>query len=202
MKMKVIQLAVKYTLDFLLAALLVLPMTLLILLLGIILFLDSPGTVFFRQLRPGRGGRSFFMWKLRTMLPGDHTAATPRNPDGSLALTDGVKGYTRFGKLLRRFSLDELPQIYNILYGEMSFIGPRPDLPEHVSLYSVDEAVKLQVRPGMTGLAQVMGRNALSWKERLKLDVQYVREYSLWLDIKIFCLTLVRLISGRGVYQK
>jgi undecaprenyl phosphate N,N'-diacetylbacillosamine 1-phosphate transferase len=167
MRMKRIQQTVKYILDFLLAALLVLPLTLLILLLGIILFLDSPGPVFFRQLRPGRGGRPYLMWKLRTMLPGDHTAATPRNTDGSLKLDAKLEGYTRFGKLLRRFSLDELPQIYNILYGEMSFIGPRPDLPEHLPLYTAEETLKLQVRPGMTGLAQVMGRNALSWKERL-----------------------------------
>lgn len=202
MKMKRIQLTVKYLLDFLLAVLLVLPLTLLILLLGIILFLDSPGPIFFRQTRPGRGGRLYFMWKLRTMRPGNHTAATPRNPDGSLQLNESVEGYTRFGKLLRRFSLDELPQIYNILYGEMSFIGPRPDLPEHVQLYSAAESAKLQVRPGMTGLAQVMGRNELPWKERLKFDAQYVQEYSLWLDLKIFVLTLIRLVSGRGVYQK
>lgn len=196
------QLRLKYALDWLVAALLVLPLTAIIAGLGMILYIDSPGPILFRQQRPGRNGKLFTMYKLRTMTPGDHTAQTPRNPDGSLKLTGTLGGYTRFGKWLRRFSLDELPQIYNILKGQMSFIGPRPDLPEHLALYSETEALKLTVRPGLSGLAQVSGRNELPWKERLQLDVAYVNEYSIRLDLKICGLTLVRLISGRGVYQR
>jgi lipopolysaccharide/colanic/teichoic acid biosynthesis glycosyltransferase len=134
------------------------------------------------------------------MTPGDHTRETPRNQDGSLALTVDLAGYTRFGRLLRRFSLDELPQIYNILKGEMSFIGPRPDLPEHLDLYCGEESLKLAVRPGLTGLAQVAGRNELPWKERLQLDIQYVKHYHVWLDFKIMAGTMGKLISGKGIY--
>jgi undecaprenyl phosphate N,N'-diacetylbacillosamine 1-phosphate transferase len=191
----------KYCIDFILAILLLIPVTLVILVLGVILYLNSPGPVFFKQLRPGRNGKPFYILKLRTMAPGDHTGSTPRNPDGSLALTHDLQGYTRFGKWLRRFSLDELPQLFNVLKGDMSFIGPRPDLPEHVQLYNGDEALKLLARPGLTGLAQVKGRNELPWKDRLNLDAQYVKEYSLLLDFKIFIATIGRLISGKGVYQ-
>ncbi len=200
--MRQLQLFLKYLLDLVLALVLVLPLSTLIAVLGVVLYLDSPGPVFFRQLRPGRHGKLFGLYKLRTMTPGDHTATTPRNSDGSLALTTQLDGYTRFGRVLRRLSLDELPQIYNIIKGEMSFIGPRPDLPEHLAMYTPEERLKLAVRPGLTGLAQVMGRNELPWKERLQLDIQYVKQYSLAVDLKIFLLTLVRLISGRGVYQR
>ncbi|HBE80852.1 MAG TPA: sugar transferase [Firmicutes bacterium] len=192
---------IKYGCDFVLALILLIPVSIVIGLLGIVLYLDSPGPVFFRQLRPGRGGKLFYILKLRTMTPGDHTGSIPRNPDGSLALTQNLGGYTGFGKWLRRLSLDELPQLLNIIKGEMSFIGPRPDLPEHLQMYTGDESLKLLARPGLTGLAQVKGRNELPWKERLQLDVQYVREYSLLLDVKILIATMGRLISGKGVYQ-
>ena len=195
-----LQLTVKYGCDFILALLMLIPVTLIILILGGILYCDSPGPIFFKQQRLKRGGKLFVMYKLRTMTPGDHTRITPRNPDGSLALTEDLQGYTRFGKILRRLSLDELPQIFNILKGDMSFVGPRPDLPEHRRLYTPVETLKLAVRPGITGLAQAGGRNELPWKERLILDVQYVRGYHLWLDIKIVVGTIGKVISGKGVY--
>lgn len=199
--MKKLQLLIKYLLDFLVALIFVAPVSLVVGMLGAILVCDSPGPVFFFQPRLGKGGRLFRMIKLRTMVPGDHTGETPRNADGSLALTADTAGYTRFGKILRRFSLDELPQIYNILKGEMSFIGPRPDLPEHRPLYNDRDTVKLEVRPGLSGLAQISGRNELPWKERLILDAQYVGDYSLALDFKIAVITLGRLLTGHGVYQ-
>lgn len=195
-----LQLSIKYGCDFLLALILMIPISLLILLCGMVLYCDSPGPIFFGQLRPGKNGRLFTIYKLRTMIPGDHTRETPRNQDGSLALTADLAGYTRFGKLLRRFSLDELPQIFNIMKGEMSFIGPRPDLPEHLKAYAGEESLKLAVRPGLTGLAQITGRNELPWKERLKLDVQYVKKYNLWLDLKILAGTMGKTISGKGIY--
>jgi lipopolysaccharide/colanic/teichoic acid biosynthesis glycosyltransferase len=198
--LKQFQLKLKYGCDFLLALALLIPVLALLLLLGVILYCDSPGPIIFRQLRLGRDQKLFFIYKLRTMVPGDHTRKTPRNPDGSLSLTSGLPGYTRFGKWLRRFSLDELPQILNILIGQMSFIGPRPDLPEHLALYTMENRLKLAVRPGMTGLAQITGRNELPWKDRLKLDVQYVGDYSLWLDLKIAAGTIGRIITGKGVY--
>ncbi len=196
-----LQLQLKYLLDFILALLLLIPISLIILCLGVILYLDSPGAIFFCQLRPGKNGRLFRMYKLRTMLPGDHTATVPRNKDGSLAITDNLQGYTRFGKILRNSSLDELPQLFNILKGEMSFIGPRPDLPEHLRVYTKLERTKLKVRPGMTGLAQIKGRNELPWKKRLRLDAEYVTNYSLWLDFKILLATFGRILSRKGVYQ-
>jgi len=199
--MRDFQLLIKYSLDFCLALLILIPICLVLLLLGIILYLDSPGAIFFCQLRPGKGGKLFKMYKLRTMLPGDHTATVPRNRDGSLALTNDLQGYTRFGKILRNTSLDELPQLFNILKGEMSFIGPRPDLPEHLKCYSKSDRTKLKVRPGMTGLAQVKGRNELPWKKRLRLDADYVEHYSLWQDLKILVATFGRILSRKGVYQ-
>lgn len=198
--MQKLQLCIKYSCDLLFALALLVPIGFVILLFGITLYFESPGPIFFRQLRPGRNGKLFCIYKLRTMVPGDHTPHTPRNQDGSLALTHGLAGYTRVGRLLRRFSLDELPQIFNILKGEMSFAGPRPDLPEHLDLYTGEESLKLAMRPGLTGLAQVAGRNELPWKERLKLDVQYVKDYNLFLDLKILILTVSKTISGKGVY--
>jgi len=195
-----LQLSLKYGGDFLVALVLLVPIALLVFFLGIILYCDSPGPVFFKQQRLKTGGKLFTIYKLRTMLPGDHTCVTPRNQDGSLALTPDLHGYTRFGKWLRRFSLDELPQIFNIIKSEMSFIGPRPDLPEHLQLYTPEEKQKLAVRPGITGLSQIKGRNELPWKERLKLDAQYVQTYNLWLDVKIIIGTFGKVISGKGVY--
>lgn len=194
------QLSLKYGGDFLVALVLLIPIALFVFLLGIILYCDSPGPVFFKQQRLKTGGKLFAIYKLRTMAPGDHTRATPRNQDGSLKLTSDLQGYTRFGKWLRRFSLDELPQIFNIIKSEMSFIGPRPDLPEHLRLYTPEETLKLAVRPGITGLSQINGRNEVPWKERLKFDVQYVQAYNLWLDVKIIIGTIGRVISGKGVY--
>lgn len=202
LKMRNLQLFIKYSFDFVMALLLLIPVSMVILLLAVWICSDSSGPIFFKQLRPGRKGKLFYMYKLRTMLPGDHTYDTPRNPDGSLALTEDLPGYTQVGLRLRRLSLDELPQLFNILKGEMSFIGPRPDLPEHLNLYTETELLKLAVRPGMTGLAQVTGRNETPWKERLQYDVRYVTEYSLWLDLKIMVATISQVVAGKGIYQR
>ncbi len=149
--------------------------------------ISSPGPVFFRQERIGMGGRPFTLWKFRTMVAGDN----PAIPDPARI--------TAVGRLLRRWSLDELPQLINVGRGEMSIVGPRPTLAYQVERYDEEQRRRLVVRPGLTGLAQVEGRNSLTWPERIRLDVDYVERASLWLDLRILARTLPSLVSGRGV---
>ena len=176
--------------DLLLAslALLLLCVPLLFLIWQIHRKLGSP--VFFRQTRPGLQGRPFKMVKFRTM-----TGA--RGSDGQL-LPDAVR-LTAFGRFLRAASLDELPELWNVLKGDMSLVGPRPLLMEYLPLYSSEQARRHEVRPGITGWAQVNGRNALSWDEKFKLDVWYVDHRSLWLDIKILWLTVRKVLVREGI---
>ena len=150
--------------------------------------LGSP--VFFRQTRPGLHGRPFEMVKFRTMTD-------VRGPDGQL-LPDAVR-LTAFGRFLRATSLDELPELWNVLKGDMSLVGPRPLLMEYLPLYSPEQARRLDVRPGITGWAQVNGRNALSWEEKFKLDGWYVDHRSLWLDIRILWLTVRKVLVREGI---
>jgi lipopolysaccharide/colanic/teichoic acid biosynthesis glycosyltransferase len=150
--------------------------------------LGSP--VFFRQPRPGRHGRPFHMVKFRTMND-------ERGPDGEL-LPDSVR-LTPFGRFLRATSLDELPELWNVLKGDMSLVGPRPLLVEYLPLYSPEQARRHEVRPGITGWAQVNGRNALSWDDKFKLDVWYVDHRSLWLDVKILWLTVKKVLVREGI---
>ncbi|MBC7617811.1 MAG: sugar transferase [Candidatus Saccharibacteria bacterium] len=150
--------------------------------------LGSP--VFFRQARPGLHGRPFEMIKFRTMTDA-------RGPDGQL-LPDAVR-LTAFGRFLRATSLDELPELWNVLKGDMSLVGPRPLLMEYLPLYSPEQTRRHGVRPGITGWAQVNGRNALSWEEKFKLDVWYVNNRSLWLDIKILWLTVCKVLVREGI---
>ncbi len=149
--------------------------------------LTSKGPVFFRQERIGLGGRPFTVWKFRTMVVGDNPAIP--DPDRITAV----------GRLLRRWSLDELPQLINVARGEMSIVGPRPTLAYQVERYDEEQRRRLAVPPGLTGLAQVEGRNELPWPERIRLDVQYVERASLALDLRILARTLPSLLSGRGV---
>lgn len=150
---------------------------------------DGP-PVLFKQVRPGKDRQSFTMYKFRTM-------SMERGPGGSL-LTD-ERRMTWLGSLLRRASLDELPQLFNVLKGELSFVGPRPLLLEYLPLYTAEQDRRHEVRPGITGLAQIAGRNALDWPERLRLDVEYVDRRSFALDARILLLTVVRVVTGRGV---
>ena len=150
--------------------------------------LGSP--VFFRQTRPGRHGKPFKMVKFRTMT-------NERGPDGQL-LPDAVR-LAAFGRFLRATSLDELPELWNVLKGDMSLVGPRPLLMEYLPLYSPEHARRHEVRPGITGWAQVNGRNALSWEEKFKLDVWYVDHRSLWLDVKILWLTVRKVLVREGI---
>ncbi len=152
--------------------------------------LGSP--VFFWQIRPGKCGQQFEMVKFRTMTD-------DRSKNGDL-LPDAER-LTDFGKFLRSSSLDELPELWNVLKGDMSLVGPRPLLMEYIPLYSEQQARRHEVRPGITGWAQVNGRNALAWEEKFKLDVWYVDHRSLWLDVKILWLTVLKVFHHEGINQ-
>ncbi len=169
-------------------ALVILSVPLLVLIWLVRSRLGSP--VFFRQTRPGLHGEPFVMVKFRTMTDA-------RGPDGQL-LPD-AKRLTAFGRFLRATSLDELPELWNVLKGEMSLVGPRPLLMEYLPLYSPEQARRHDVRPGVTGWAQVNGRNALSWDEKFALDVWYVDNRSLWLDIRILWLTVRKVLVREGI---
>ena len=150
--------------------------------------LGSP--VFFAQPRPGLGGRVFTMWKFRTMVD---------SRDGGGVLRSDAERLTPLGRKLRATSLDELPELWNVLRGDMSLVGPRPLLVEYLPLYSAKQARRHEVRPGLTGWAQVNGRNALSWDDKFCLDVWYVDHRSFWLDLKIIALTVVQVIRRDGI---
>ena len=169
-------------------ALLLLGMPLLFLIWQVRRKLGRP--VFFRQTRPGLHGRQFEMVKFRTMTD-------VRGPDDKL-LPDAER-LTTFGRFLRASSLDELPELWNVLKGDMSLVGPRPLLMEYLPLYSPEQARRHEAHPGITGWAQVNGRNALSWEEKFKLDVWYVDHRSLWLDVKILCLTVRKVLMREGI---
>ncbi len=158
-----------------------------VLLVGCLVVLMTMGRpVIFMHERSGRNGVPFRMIKLRTMLI---------DPDGKMTDSERI---TRTGLLLRKFSIDELPQLLNVLAGSMSLVGPRPLLPEYDARYSAEQSRRLLVKPGLTGLAQVNGRNNLSWDEKLALDVQYVDAHSIWLDIKILLKTPLVVLTARG----
>jgi lipopolysaccharide/colanic/teichoic acid biosynthesis glycosyltransferase len=177
--------------------------------------LDSPGPVFFRQERVGTGGRRFRVFKFRTMANGASDAAhrdlVTRMLAGDEATTaQGGSGgrriykllqderVTRVGRLLRRTSLDELPQLFNVLRGAMSLVGPRPPLPYEIEAYAYWQFDRLQVRPGITGLWQVSGRNLLTYRRMCELDIEYVRRWSLWLDLKILLKTVPVVLFNSG----
>jgi lipopolysaccharide/colanic/teichoic acid biosynthesis glycosyltransferase len=158
--------------------------------LSITLVLGRP--VLFRQLRPGLHGKIFAIYKFRTMTD-------ERDADGNLLPDDmRLKG---LGQIIRKLSLDELPQLWNVLKGEMSFVGPRPLLIEYLPLYSPEQARRHEVTPGISGWAQVNGRNALSWNEKFKLDVWYVDHQSFALDMRIAWMTVLRIVRPQGVSQ-
>lgn len=165
----------------------------LLLALGILVRLKLGSPIFFRQRRPGLHGKSFMMYKFRTMTDGRNTA-------GNL-LSDELR-LTSFGKFMRSTSLDELPELLNVLKGEMSLVGPRPLLMEYLPLYSPEQARRHEVRPGITGWAQVNGRNAIGWEEKFKLDVWYVDHQSFWLDMKILWLTFTKVFKREGINQE
>jgi lipopolysaccharide/colanic/teichoic acid biosynthesis glycosyltransferase len=167
----------------------------LLLVAAVAIRLESPGSPFYRQTRVGRGGEPFELWKLRTMVTGaEHIGA-------GLAVNVGDPRITRVGAVLRRFSLDELPNLLNVLRGELAIVGPRPTVQVQVDQYTERQRRRLEVKPGITGWAQVNGRASLPWHERIELDVWYVDNRSLWLDMRILAKTARMLVTGHGLYK-
>jgi len=190
-----IQHALKRLIDILLSfiglALLAFPFAI----IALAIKLDSKGPIFFRQERVGKDGRSFRVWKFRTMIEGAVRKGLGYN------VTKDDSRITRVGVVLRNWGLDELPQLINVFVGEMSLVGPRPTLRYQVEHYNDFQRRRLLVKPGITSLAVVSGRNALSWNKRIELDVGYVEHWSLWLDIKILFKTLwTVLVKHEGLH--
>lgn len=180
----------KRTFDFVVALFLGVLFMPVILVVAVLVRLFIGNSIFFKQNRPGLHGEIFSIYKFCTMNQS-------RDAQGHL-LKDAARLNT-FGKLLRSSSLDELPSLWNVLKGEMSLVGPRPLLVEYLSLYSAEQAKRHEAKPGITGWAQVNGRNAISWEEKFKLDVWYVENQSFWLDIKILLLTIKKVFLRDGI---
>lgn len=157
---------------------------------GLILSFANRSNPFFLQPRPGKGGKMFIVIKFKTMND-------KKDAEGNL-LPDAER-LTHVGKFVRKISLDEIPQLLNVIIGDMSLVGPRPLLPEYLPLYSKDQARRHEVKPGITGWAQINGRNAISWDEKFKLDIWYVDNLSIFLDIKILILTILKIIKSEGI---
>ena len=189
-----LQLAVKRVFDLLVSLASLILLLPLFAAIALAIRLDSPGPVFFVQDRVGLRGRLFRMIKLRTMV----NDAVHRGT--GVYTSTGDPRITRVGKLLRRLSLDELPQLWNILLGDMSVVGPRPALPYHANHYSEQDSRRLEMRPGVTGWSQINGRNSISWPERIQKDIWYVENFSLWLDARILARTPLIWLSGEGLY--
>jgi len=167
----------------------------LVALLALAVRLESPGNPIYTQTRVGRDGAIFQIYKLRTMIAGAEFKGA------GLAIQRGDDRITRVGALLRRYSLDELPNLWNVLRGEMSIVGPRPTIPVQVQQYTAHQRGRLAVKPGITGWAQVNGRAALPWPERIELDLWYVEHRTLALDLRILARTAEMVLSGHGLYK-
>lgn len=183
----------KRFLDFTLALCVLIATSPILLAVSVALHFANKGAgIFFTQARPGKNGKIFRVVKFKTMTDERDAAGT---------LLPDHQRMTRVGKFLRKSSLDELPQLFNILRGDMSIIGPRPLLPEYLPLYSPEQARRHEIRPGVTGWAQTNGRNAISWKKKFELDVWYVDHVSFALDVKILFLTALKVVKREGINQ-
>lgn len=187
----------KRLLDIVIGVIALVPVCLVILIFGIAIKLEDGGPVFYNAPRVGKDGRDFIMYKLRSMRV---NAPDLVMEDGSTYNGADDPRMTKVGALLRKTSLDELPQFLNVLKGDMSVVGPRPDLRRETELYTGEEGLKLTVKPGITGYAAVMGRNSLPWHDRLALDVYYVKHISFALDAKVFFRTFATVFKQEGIY--
>lgn len=184
---------IKSALDRVLAAIALIILSPVMLMAAIAIYFKMGRPVLFTQLRPGKNNRIFTFYKFRSMT---------NNCDSKGNLLSDEKRLTAFGNFLRTTSLDELPQLWNILKGDMSFVGPRPLIVRYLERYSPEQARRHEVKPGITGLAQINGRNLISWEEKFKLDVWYVDNWSLWLDLKILVFTVFKVLQQEGINQE
>ncbi|RAT06654.1 sugar transferase [Bacillus cereus] len=176
--------------DVLVSSILIVLVSPILLILAILIRINLGSPIIFKQQRPGMYGKPFYLYKFRSM-------SDKRDKEGNL-LPNHMR-MTKFGNVIRRFSLDELPQLINVLKGDISLVGPRPLLMEYLNLYTKEQARRHEVRPGITGWAQVNGRNAISWEEKFELDVWYVNNHSFVLDMKILFLTALKVVRTEGV---
>lgn len=180
----------KRFIDVVLSLLLLIVVSPILLFTSVLLYINNNGTPFFVQIRPGKNNKLFSIIKFKTM--NDKT-----DINGNL-LSDDIR-LTKLGKIIRKSSIDELPQLINVLKGDMSLVGPRPLLVEYVPLYNTEQIRRHEVRPGITGWAQVNGRNAITWEKKFELDVWYVNNISFLLDIKIIYLTILKVFKREGI---
>ncbi|MBX7111857.1 MAG: sugar transferase [Dehalococcoidia bacterium] len=195
----------KRTFDIAVASLLLVTLSPLLLVTFVIVRVTSPGPVIFRQMRSGRDGALFTCFKFRTMVSNapevrETLLSSNEHYDGPVFKIRRDPRVTGVGGFLRKTSIDELPQLWNVLRGDMSLVGPRPPLPEEVMAYTPREYVRLSVRPGMTGLWQVSGRSTLSFERWMELDLEYVRTRSFMLDLRVLLLTVPAVVTGRGAW--
>lgn len=196
--MKVLNLFIKRIIDFFGSLIGIIIISPLLSLIAISIKLTSKGPVFFKQERLGKGGKTFKIIKFRTMVVNAEKIGS-----GLFVKTENDNRITKVGKVLRATSLDELPQLINVLVGEMSLVGPRPPVPHHpykYEKYSDFQQKRFEMKPGMTGLTQVTVRNSVSWDERIPIDVEYVEKFNVWLDIKILFKTLQKLFKRESIY--
>lgn len=183
---------IKRLFDIFVSALMLLILSPVILVVALLVRIKLGSPILFTQTRPGKSAKLFKVYKFRTMI-------NQKDANGQL-LPDAVR-LTTFGQFLRSSSLDELPQLFNVLKGDISLVGPRPLLVEYLPLYSSEQARRHEVRPGITGWAQINGRNAISWEEKFRLDGWYVENRSFWLDIKILWITFLKVLRRQGISQ-
>ncbi len=184
---------IKYLFDRIIAAIALLVFSPVLIFTGIAIYFRMGHPIVFTQARPGKNSEIFKFYKFRTM--------TDERDSSGNSLPD-EKRLTAFGQFLRKTSLDELPQLWNVLKGDMSFVGPRPLIVKYLDRYTPEQARRHDVLPGITGLAQVKGRNAISWEDKFKLDVWYVDNWSVWLDLKILLMTVLKVVQQDGINQQ
>lgn len=202
----------KRLLDILFPLLILVPLCFIIVVVAILIRLDSEGPVFYRQKRTGLNGEEFTLYKLRTMYLHNedslHRKAVAKYISGEKLSGDGTGNIsykltedprvTRVGRFLRKTSLDELPQFFNVLHGEMSLVGPRPPLPYEVEMYSPHDWLRLSGKPGLTGIWQVYGRSRITFQSMVQMDIEYLQQQSLWEDLKLIVLTVPVVFLARG----
>lgn len=190
---KWLQRGIKEVADRLTAAIALLLLSPLLLIIAIAIYIRMGSPILFAQPRPGKANRTFIFYKFRTMID-------ERDPNGYL-LPDEQR-LTTLGQFLRRTSLDEFPQLWNVLRGDMSLVGPRPLLVEYLDRYTPEQARRHEVKPGITGWAQINGRNSIIWKDKFQFDVWYIDRWNLWLDLKILFFTVVKVLQQEGINQE